>query len=317
MIAILVVMKNPIRNSSQFLFPILLLVFVSSYGQLAAPTDPLSQYERAETPVKLFPGEISIDGMQWNNVFAQNNRKIFYCQQLPNRARLVSQEFDGSRFSKPEPIPFDTIYNYSDPYVNPRGDHLIFMSNLPYRVNKDSVTTHFQLWQSHKRSEGWSEPEIVFPNATGVGYPWKTRDGTLFYSLQPMDGTRNSNIFFAPYEGGRYGTPVALPPNVNSIGRFEGDAFVAPDKEYLIFAGFDREDNMGFSDLYITFHIGENKWSDPKSLGPDINSEGYDGSPYVTEDGKYLIFTSSRNSPGANSYFNHYIVKFDTETYRG
>lgn len=309
-------MKDAKRNLRHIIFPIILSFFICSFGQEADKIDPLAKYETADSPVKLFPGDISMDGMQWNNAFAQDNQKIFYCQQLPHRAQLVFQEFNGERFSKPEPIPFDTIYNYSDPYVNARGDHLIFMSNLPYRVNKDSVTTHFQLWQSHKLSNRWSIPEIVFPNDTGVGYPWRTKDGTLFYSLMPSDGTRNSNIYFATFEDGQYGTPVALPDNVNSVDKFEGDAFVAPNKEYLIFAGFDREDSMGFSDLYITFNQGGNTWSDPQSLGPGINSEGYDGSPNVTEDGKFLIFTSSRNSPGSNSFFNRYIVRFNVETYR-
>ncbi|WP_299529526.1 hypothetical protein [Ulvibacterium sp.] len=309
-------MNEAKRYFRYIIFPITLGICFCSYGQEASKIDPLSKYENADAPVKLFPGDISVDGMQWNNAFTRDNRKIFYCQQLPNRAQLVYQEFRGKRFSIPEPIPFDTLYNYSDPYINAQGNHLIFMSNLPYHLNRDSVTTHFQLWQSHKRSDGWSIPEIVFPTKTGVGYPWRTKDGTLFYSLMPSDGTRNSNIYFATFKNGRYGKPMALPNNVNSTDKFEGDAFVAPNREYLIFAGFDREDSMGFSDLYITFNQGENTWSDPKSLGTGINSTGYDGSPFVTEDGKFLIFTSSRNSPGENSFFNRYIVRFHVDAYR-
>ena len=88
------------------------------------------------------------------------------------------------------------------------------------------------------------------------------------------------------------------------------------DKSFIIFASFGRDDNMGFSDLYISFNEGNNKWTKSKSLGISTNSAGYDGSPFVTQDGKYLVFTSSRNSPGENSFFNHYIVRFNAETYR-
>ncbi|WP_396590154.1 hypothetical protein [Allomuricauda sp. R78024] len=297
-------------------FLILVLTVGCSFGQQATDKDPLSKYAGAKSPVKLFPGEISTSSLQWNNAFAQKNNLIFYCKRLLNREQLVFQKYDGEHFSEPEPIPFDSIYNYSDPYVNPKGDHLIFMSNLPYQVNQDSITTNFQLWQSHKHNNDWSKPKIVFPNPGGVGYPWRTKDGTLFFSMLPQDGSRSSNIYFASYNNGKYAKPIALPDNINSKNRFEGDAFASPNKEFLIFAAFDREGNMGFSDLYITFHKGDNVWSDPKSLGSKINSNGYDGSPYVTKDEKYLIFTSSRNSPGANSFFNHYIVKFNKEDYR-
>ena len=75
-------------------------------------------------------------------------------------------------------------------------------------------------------------------------------------------------------------------------------------------------DNLGFSDLCISFHLGNGQWTAAKSLGKEINSEGFDGSPFITENGKYLIFTSSRNSPNSNSFFNHYIVRFDAEDYR-
>ncbi|SNY99922.1 PD40 domain-containing protein [Flagellimonas pacifica] len=309
-------MRNQKRNTYQTLLLVTYCFIVNSYGQQGDKNNPFTKYEDANSPVQLFPGEISVDALQWNNTFTQNNQKIYYCQQLPTRSRLVVQEFDGMRFSKPEPIPFDTIYNYSDPYVNAKGDHLIFMSNLPYKVNKDSLTTNFQLWQSYKLAKGWSKPETVFLNKNGIGYPWRTQDGTLFYAMQPSDGTRNSNIYYAPYKNGEYGKPVALPANINS-DKFEGDAFVAPNKEYLIFAGFNRDDNIGFSDLYIAFNLGKNKWSNPRSLGREINSDGYDGSPYVTEDGKFLIFTSSRNSKEDNIFFNHYIVRFNKDNYRG
>lgn len=278
--------------------------------------NPLEIYKNAIEPVKLFPGEISIDGIQWNNVFAKNNHEIFYCQQLPTRAQLVKQSFDGTGYTDAVAIPFDTLYSYSDPFVSDMGDHLIFMSNKPHKINNDSITSGFQLYQSYKKNEKWTDPKIVFPTETGVGYPSKTLDGSLFYSLRPEDGSRNSNIFYSAFVNGTYGSPIKLPKEINSIDKFEGDAFVSPDQEYIIFAGFDRTGNQGFSDLYISFHLGDNQWTQAKSMGDKINSAGYDGSPFVTSDGEYLIFTSSRNSPNNNSFFNHYIVKFDLEKYR-
>ena len=298
-----------------FLVCLLSIVYIQSCIK-KEPEDPLNQYREARVPEKFFPGEVSVDALQWNNALAESNRQIFYCQQLPTRGQLVTQTYSGKGFSAVEVIPFDTLYSYSDPWVSQKADHMIFMSNRPYKINKDSTTQGFQLWQSFKKQGIWKEPEIVFPTSRGVGFPSKTEDGTLFYSVQSEDGSRNSSIYYSDYNEGRYTEPIKLPKEINTDPAFEGDAFVMPDKSFLIFAGFDRPASLGFSDLYISFNQGNGQWTPAKSLGDEINSEGYDGSPYVTEDGKYLVFTSSRDSPGNNSFFNHYIVRFDVEEYR-
>lgn len=94
----------------------------------------------------------------------------------------------------------------------------------------------------------------------------------------------------------------------------EGDAYISPDESYLIFAGFERGQNLGKSNLYISFR-NKGVWTAPVWLGKNINSNGYDGSPFVTHDGKYLIFTSSRGSTDENTFFNHYIIPFNSEKY--
>jgi Tol biopolymer transport system component len=54
------------------------------------------------------------------------------------------------------------------------------------------------------------------------------------------------------------------------------------------------------------------------NLGDSINSHGYDGSPYVTADDQYLIFTSSRHPelPNEEELFNVFYVEFDMGKYR-
>jgi len=77
------------------------------------------------------------------------------------------------------------------------------------------------------------------------------------------------------------------------------------------------------------------KWTDPVNMGEDINSDKVDGSPYVTPEGNYLIFTSGRTLKGIkesatrsyvdfsntisssdNGSLNFYIVNLDVGKYR-
>jgi hypothetical protein len=50
------------------------------------------------------------------------------------------------------------------------------------------------------------------------------------------------------------------------------------------------------SDLYIRFRSGDGTWTRPKNMGRIINSEAKEGYPFVTVDGRYLFFYSTRVS---------------------
>ena len=50
------------------------------------------------------------------------------------------------------------------------------------------------------------------------------------------------------------------------------------------------------SDLYVSFRRESGSWTKPKNMGRKINSEAKDAFPYVTSDGKYFFFNSSRVS---------------------
>ena len=148
----------------------------------------------------------------------------------------------------------------------------------------------------------------------GFGYPTLTKDKTLYFAY--IDTTRNMDIFYSKYKNGLYQKPIKLPSNINSKN-FEGDPYIDPKERFLIFAGFNREENFGKSDLYISFKTKKG-WSKAINLGKEINSHSYDGSPYVTGDDKYLIFTSGRHPEKAieEELFNVFYVSFDIEKYK-
>jgi hypothetical protein len=61
-----------------------------------------------------------------------------------------------------------------------------------------------------------------------------------------------------------------------------------------------RPDSLGGCDYYVVFRSRDDRWSEPINLGPDVNTRGgQEFSPYVSPDGRYFFFMSSRRStPG-------------------
>jgi outer membrane protein OmpA-like peptidoglycan-associated protein len=62
-----------------------------------------------------------------------------------------------------------------------------------------------------------------------------------------------------------------------------------------------RPDSYGDLDLYVSQKYGDGSWSEPKNLGPVINTPGSEGSVFLAADGKTLYFSSSGH-PGFGSY---------------
>lgn len=62
------------------------------------------------------------------------------------------------------------------------------------------------------------------------------------------------------------------------------------DGDKMIFAS-DRNGGFGGSDLYITYKTESGEWSEPKNLGPEVNSTGNEVFPFLTKDNT-LYFSS-------------------------
>jgi hypothetical protein len=59
-----------------------------------------------------------------------------------------------------------------------------------------------------------------------------------------------------------------------------------------------REDSYGGIDYYIVFRNEDDTWSDPVNMGDKVNTAGsMEYSPYVSGDGKYFFFMTSRVLP--------------------
>jgi len=285
------------------------LVFMSCKNE----DSPFAQFEYSKVPVILGKGTLSTDSVQWNNVYVAKTKEFYFTKMGKSTSIIHKMDYKDGVFKNLEKIGFPEGSPHSDIYVANDGDTMLF-SSLMQEHNNDTISD-WNIWKSTRKNDKWQAPTPFFNhNLEGNQfYPWLTQSGNIYFSITPH-GSSNSDLYVSEYKNGAYVTPQALPAHINSKN-IEGDAFVAPDESYIIFASFEREQNLGKSDLFISFN-NQGKWSVPVWLGKEINSEGYDGSPFITHDGKYLIFTSSRGSKDENTFFNHYIVRFNSEDWR-
>jgi Tol biopolymer transport system component len=63
---------------------------------------------------------------------------------------------------------------------------------------------------------------------------------------------------------------------------------LAGDKSFLLFTS-NRPGGYGKYDVYVSF-LNDSIWSEPKNLGPKINTAHDEFSAWVTPDGRFVLF---------------------------
>lgn len=72
-----------------------------------------------------------------------------------------------------------------------------------------------------------------------------------------------------------------------------GGLCMSADGRLIFFTACFRRDGEGSCDIYYSVKKGE-VWSEPKNMGPVINSDNWDAQPSLSPDGKTLYFASNR-----------------------
>ncbi|MCJ8190761.1 TolB family protein [Sphingomicrobium aestuariivivum] len=143
-------------------------------------------------------------------------------------------------------------------------------------------------WQSTLEyrwsGEAWAGPVQRFgtPDYT-VQDPYLSHDEQRLYFITRAEGSADIGYYPADGDGG-WGEPVLLGEPINSEAQ---DYFVSKTRGGDYYFSSDREPD-GYYDLYVGREGGEAKRLET------VNSDAYEGDPFVDPDGRYLIFASDR-----------------------
>lgn len=156
--------------------------------------------------------------------------------------------------------------------------------------------------------EGWqSNTDIFFCNRTETGWTTAkpfleeinskfreaghalTTDKTLYFASGRPTSDSKADIYRAKFINGEYTTAEYI-SNLSTPADEDG-IWISPDEEYAIVESW-QDDNK--KDFYISFRNEDNSWSELKNMGPKINTSSFEGTPKVSNDGKYLFFWSDR-----------------------
>ncbi len=265
----------------------------------------LGQTPPDTTPELFAPGFVSTGMYERDIAMTPDGKELYFTVTTTGfsyAAIVVTREIDG-RWTKPEIAPFSGHPGEKDiePCISPDGMRFFFHSTRP--VKSQSETAGEDIWVMDRLDDGWGAPyNLGSPVNTDRGeyFPSVTRDGTLYFTRENTKNQRSA-IYRSRFVDGRYQEPERLPVEVNSTGT-QFNAFIAPDERYLIVCVFGRDDSFGRTDYYVCFHTADDGWTEPINLGDRINTAGgVEYSPYLSPDGRYFFFMSSRSREASDT----------------
>ena len=169
------------------------------------------------------------------------------------------------------------------------------------------VRKHFIISQSSRKTDGsWTDPTVYL----SVTYPlydfMPTIDGTCYAGSTVHADTSRKDMDISEFKMRTGDTTIrSLGAPINTTA-FEGDFFVAKDASYLIVS--TKETDSGESELWISFHKADGKWTPPVSLGPEINTGLlHRWGQYVSPDGKFLFYSAGHSPQDCRIFW----VRFD------
>lgn len=268
-------------------------------GILSGPY--LGQELPGDTPVLFAPGIVSTGMYTRDIAMTPDGNEIYFCVAIGGFAYstiLYTKQVNG-QWIPPEVMPHmeNPEYMNFEPCISPDGQHFYFLSNRP--DSSDTGRGDQDIWAMDRIDGEWSEPyNLGLPVNTDQAefYPSVTTNGTMYFTRQEKNSPIH-NIYRSRRVEGKFTEPEKLPDRVNcGLNRY--NAFVAQDERFIIVPAVGMPDTYGGTDYYIVFRNEEDQWSDPVNMGEWVNTRaGGEHSAYVTPDGKYLFFMSTRLQP--------------------
>ncbi len=188
------------------------------------------------------------------------------------------------------------------PIITPDQSVLVFTSRREGSTGgKKTKDNEFfeDIYISHSRGDSWTEPRQISKN---INFDYHdaaaaiSANGRELYLYMEANG---GDLYSSAFDGQDWSEPMPLPEPINTP-YWETSLSLSADGKQLYFAS-DRPGGFGYLDIYVSNRMDNGSWSKPQNLGPLVNTDGFEDSPYIHSDNKTLYF-SSDGRPGLGGY---------------
>ena len=274
------------------IYCLLLIEVLSTHAQNNESTkltkSYLGQTPPGNTPVKFVPGIISTEAHEYACSFSPDGNEFYFTRQN----KVMFTKLVDNVWTEPQLTPFAGNFSF-EPFITPDNKWIYFQTG---QVSQGQLLMYTMY--AERAEKGWSEEKDPGP----VFNPMKTMHISM---------ANNGNIYTTDISGGMGSESLGIIKMVNgNYDKLEklGDPFnktrnqqhpwIALDESYIIFT-IRKPGQDPVSVLFCSFKDKKGKWTEPVELKLGMEA----GQPYVSNDGKYLFFSSGNPRVGSDIYW--------------
>lgn len=205
------------------------------------------------------------------------------------KAHHINYKFD-------EAIDFLNQYLQADPdpELKPKAVQLISYCNNGKVLTENPVRGDIENLGGVVNTSASEFAPVISSDESVLIYTYRgprSTGGLMDGKLKPdtIGGEYYEDIFISQRVGSEWLSPEPIGKNINTLGH-DASIALSSDGQVLYVYKSTPKDN---GDIYMSKLEGET-WSVPINLGPNINTNSWEGSCSVTSDGKTLYFASER-----------------------
>ncbi|MFA7272313.1 MAG: hypothetical protein WC044_00505 [Crocinitomicaceae bacterium] len=194
----------------------------------------------------------------------------------------------------------NTQYPEYSPVVSLDGSALYFTSRRPWYKKiseefKDPLLNMYteDIYVSYQDfDQEWSEPirlDFCEPNRNEATSAVSSDERKIYLYL---DSTGGGDIYYADFYSARFSDIQFLTIDGVNTEYWETHCMMSNDLKRIYFVS-NRPGGFGGRDIYYCENLGENKWSGPINMGPNINSPYDEDAPFISADNKTLHYSTN------------------------
>ncbi|OJJ16574.1 hypothetical protein BKI52_32175 [marine bacterium AO1-C] len=216
-----------------------------------------------------------------------------YSRPINNLGKAINSEYD----------------DYA-PVISSDESTLIFTSRRPNttggRIDLEDSLFHEDIYISYKTKGYWSEPQKIkdFNTSTHESGVALSPDGKQLFIYRD---NQQGNLYVSDLQPDyTWSKPRSLGRSINTM-HHEASVTITKDGNTIYFSS-DRPGGYGGLDIYKSTKQKNGRWGRAVNLGPNINTELDEDSPFIHIDGETLFF-SSRGHRKDSSRMDHDIYR--------
>jgi len=291
-------MRNMRRANFAIIITLLLGACHAQTNFWDTPNAYLGQTPPGNVPVRFYPTLLDTPFFMFDRcAFSPDGKDFYFCSNntwFSNKdATIKNMHFDGSKWVGPTLV----TPMYYAPSFSQTGDTIFVIGG-----GKGGVSF------MRRTDTGFTKPGTYLKRSYGLYDFMPTNSGNM-YAASNFNGPINDYSFYDV----AVMPPLGADTTIRSLGKpmntpgFDGDFYVAPDESYILISAKEQPDFE--CEIFISYHKTDGTWTNPKSLGPEINNgKAHRWGEYVTPDKKYLFYSYGHSPADCGLYW----VRFDT-----